>query len=106
MNMIREYVLGSERLVCLFLLIDIRLEMQKADREFLQFLGSKQVPFVLVFTKTDKLSKNQLSSNLDEYKKSLLVNWESLPDIFLTSALKNKGRDEILDFIKKTLNKK
>jgi GTP-binding protein len=103
MRMIKEYVLKAERLVCLFLLIDIRLKMQKADMEFLQFLGKNQVPFVLVFTKTDKLTGTQLSRNLEQYKTSLLETWESLPDIFLTSSLKNTGREEILNFIQKTL---
>ncbi len=102
-RMIREYILKSERLVCLFLLIDIRLEMQRADREFFQFLGKNQAPFALVFTKADKVAKSQLSRNLEQYKKTLLQNWEPLPDIFLTSALKNTGREEILDFINKTM---
>jgi len=104
MKMIREYVLKSERLVCLFLLIDVRLDMQKADLEFLQFLGENQVPYVLVFTKTNKQTKNQLSRNLEQYKNNLLETWESLPDIFLTSSLKNQGREEILEFIEKTLD--
>ncbi len=103
-RMIREYILKSEHLVCLFLLIDIRLKIQRADMEFLQFLGKNQVPFVLVFTKTDKVAKHQLTSNLKLYKNTLLETWESLPDIFLTSALKIKGREEILEFIQKTLD--
>lgn len=104
MRMIRGYILGSPRLVCLFLLIDARLQIQRADREFLQFLGKKQVPFVLVFTKTDKLTKNQLSRNLEEYKTTLRETWETLPEIFLTSSLKREGRDEILAFIQRTLD--
>ena len=102
-RMMREYILKSEHLVYLFLLIDIRLKMQKADMEFLQFLGENQIPFVLVFTKTDKITSNQLSRNLEQYKNSLLETWESLPEIFLTSAHKNSGREEILNFIQKTL---
>lgn len=104
MRMLRAYILKSERLVCLFLLIDIRLDMQRADREFLQFLGNNQVPFVIVFTKTDKLSANQLGRNLEQYKSGLLESWEELPELFLTSALKNSGREEILEFIQKTLD--
>ncbi|MFC2115254.1 ribosome biogenesis GTP-binding protein YihA/YsxC [Bacteroidota bacterium] len=103
-RMIRDYILNSERLVCLFLLIDSRLKMQRADREFLQFLGKNQIPFVLVFTKTDKISKNHLNPNIELYKKALLESWETLPEIFLTSALKNVGREGILDFIQKTLD--
>ncbi len=102
-RMMREYILKSDRLVYLFLLIDIRLKMQKADMEFLQFLGKNQIPFVLVFTKTDKVTKNQLSRNLEQYKNTMLETWESLPEIFLTSAHKNSGREEILNFIQKTL---
>ncbi len=105
MRMIREYILKSEKLVCLFLLIDIRLEMQTADRDFLQFLGKNQVPFVLVFTKADKLKGAQLKKNLEQYKKSLLQNWESLPDTFLTSALNKTGREDILEFIGSNLEK-
>ena len=103
MKMIREYVLKRQNLVCLFLLIDARLEMQKTDRQFLQFLGSNRVPFALVFTKTDKITPNQVRANVDQYKKTLLESWESLPPVFLTSALQKKGREEVLEFIQETL---
>ena len=103
MKMIQGYVLKRQNLTCLFLLIDTRLEMQKADREFLHFLGSNQIPFALVFTKTDKITGNRVRQNIDHYKKTLLESWESLPPVFLTSALHKKGREELLDFIKKTL---
>ena len=103
MNMIREYILKRQNLACLFLLIDTRLEMQKADRQFLQFLGSNQVPFALVFTKTDKITPAQVRQNIDQYKKTLLESWESLPPVFMTSALHKKGRGELLEFIQETL---
>ena len=103
-RMIRGYILNSERLVCLFLLIDARLKMQKADQDFLQFLGKNQVPFVLVFTKTDKVSKNQLSRNIEQYKNAMLETWDFLPDVFQTSALKNVGREMVLEFIQKTMD--
>lgn len=102
-KMIREYVLKRQNLVCLFLLIDARLEMQKTDRQFLHFLGSNQVPFAMVFTKTDKITPMQVRQNTDQYKKNLLESWESLPPVFLTSALHKKGRGELLEFIQKTL---
>ena len=105
MKLIREYILMSKRLVCLFLLIDVRLDMQKADKDFLQFLGKNQIPFVLVFTKTDKLKTSQLKKNLDQYRKSMLQTWETLPETFLTSALKKTGRDDILGFIQNTIGK-
>jgi GTP-binding protein len=103
MKMIRDYILKRQNLACLFLLIDTRLEMQKADRQFLQFLGSNQVPFALVFTKTDKITPAQLQQNTDRYKKTLLESWESLPPVFMTSALRKKGREELLEFIQETL---
>jgi GTP-binding protein len=103
MRMIREYILKSEHLVCLFLLVDTRLDMQAADREFLRFLGSNRVPFALVFTKTDKLPKSRLGGRVEQYRKSMLETWETLPDIFLTSALRHEGRDEIMEFIRKTI---
>lgn len=103
MKMIREYVLKRQNLVCLFLLIDARLEMQKTDRQFLHFLGSNQVPFAMVFTKTDKITPMQVRQNTDQYKKNLLESWESLPPVFLTSALHKKGRGELLEFIQETL---
>jgi len=103
MKMIREYVLKRQNMVCLFLLIDARLEMQKTDRQFLHFLGSNQVPFAMVFTKTDKITPMQVRQNIDQYKKNLLESWESLPPVFLTSALHKKGRGELLEFIQETL---
>jgi GTP-binding protein len=103
MKMIREYILKRKNLACLFLLIDTRLEMQKADRQFLYFLGSNQVPFALIFTKTDKITPSQVSQNIELYKKTLLESWESLPPVFMTSALHRKGRGELLEFIQETL---
>jgi GTP-binding protein len=77
--------------------------MQKTDRQFLHFLGSNQVPFAMVFTKTDKITPMQVRQNTDQYKKNLLESWESLPPVFLTSALHKKGRGELLEFIQETL---
>ena len=103
MKITHNYVLNRESLVCLFLLIDARLEMQKADNQFLEYLGVNQVPFVLVFTKTDKVSKDRLDINITQYKQRMLQQWESLPSVFLTSSLKKTGRDELLEFIGETL---
>jgi GTP-binding protein len=102
-KMIREYVLKRQALVCLFLLIDARLEMQKTDRQFLNFLGKHRVPFALVFTKTDKITTGRAKENINRYKDSLMDSWESLPPVFLTSASQKKGREELLEFIKETL---
>ena len=103
MKLARNYILDRENLVCLCLLIDARHEMQKTDRDFLDFLGKNQVPFVLVFTKTDKLKPSRLESNATDFTKSMLEQWESLPQMFMTSSLKKTGRKEMLDFIEETL---
>lgn len=99
--MISGYVLEREQLTCLFVLIDIRHDPQKVDLAFLHFLGSHGVPFAIVFTKADKLSATKASQQVEAYKKVLLETWEELPPIFITSAEKRQGRDEVLDYIEK-----
>lgn len=101
--LIQEYILERESLNCLFVLIDSRLEPQKIDVEFMEWLGESQVPFVIVFTKTDKLKPSELTQNVENYKSELLKTWEFLPDIFITSATKKLGNVEILNFIDKVL---
>lgn len=96
---IQEYLLNRENLYCLFILVDSRLEPQKIDLEFINWVGEKEIPFAIVFTKADKLSKNQLESNVAAYKKELLKVWEVLPTNFVTSATLKMGRPEILTFI-------
>lgn len=98
-NMIEGYVLGREQMSLLFVLIDIRLEPQKIDLEFINWLGENGVPFALVFTKADKLGPNAGKARVEAYKKVLLDSWEELPPVFITSAEKGTGRDEILQFI-------
>ena len=84
-----------------FLLVDIRLEAQKIDLDFIQWLGQSSVPFAIVFTKADKLSATKVNQNLEAYKKVLSETWEELPPMFVTSAEKKQGREEILDYIEK-----
>jgi GTP-binding protein len=96
---IREYILKRENLYCLFVLIDIRHEPQPVDLEFIEWLGINQVPFSIIFTKTDKLKPEEIEPNVQKYKDTLLVKWESLPEIFVSSALRNSGREEILGYI-------
>ncbi len=98
-QMISGYILQREQLVNVFLLIDIRLEPQKIDLEFIQWLGDSSVPFAIVFTKADKLSAAKARQSVEDYKKVLLETWEELPSIFVTSAEKRQGRDEVLDYI-------
>lgn len=98
-QMISGYILQREQLVNVFVLIDVRLEAQKIDLEFIQWLGESSVPFAIVFTKADKLSATKVSANVEAYKKVLLESWEELPPIFVTSSEKKQGRDEVLDYI-------
>ena len=98
-QMISGYILQREQLVNVFLLVDIRLEPQNIDLEFIQWLGDSSVPFSIVFTKADKLSALKAAQQVEAYKKVLSETWEELPPIFVTSAEKRQGRDEVLDYI-------
>jgi GTP-binding protein len=98
-KIIEDYILERESLTSLFVLVDSRLEPQKIDVEFMEWLGENGIPFSIIFTKTDKLSKKQLSDNIKAYQEKLLEQWEELPNIFLSSSEKKEGRDEILGYI-------
>lgn len=98
-RIINAYVLKREAMTCLFILLDCRHEPQKIDLEFMEFLGENGVPFAIVFTKADKLSKGALARNVEAYKARLLESWEELPPIFYTSSEKRQGREELLDYI-------
>ena len=98
-KIIENYVHYREQLTCLFVLLDCRHEPQKIDLEFMEWLGENGVPFAIIFTKTDKISKNRLTSNIEQYKKRLLETWEELPTILTSSSETKSGKDEILDFI-------
>jgi len=99
-NIIRNYLLNRNNLMCLFMLIDSRHKPQKNDQEFMEWLAEVEIPFVIGFTKCDKLSANTLNKNTQTYKHEMLKKWETLPQIFLTSARKKTGVDEITKFIK------
>lgn len=98
-KMIKSYVLQREELVNLFVLVDSRLDPQQIDLDFLEFLGVNGVPFSLVFTKADKLSKGKLADNIQAYKTKLEEQWEELPPIFITSSETGQGKEELLDYI-------
>ena len=98
-RMIEDYVLERKELVLLFVLLDCRHEPQKIDLEFIQWLGEEGVPFALVFTKADKLSKGRLAANVEAYKAKLREEWEERPPIFVTSSEERMGRDELLGYI-------
>ena len=98
-DMISEYLMNRNNLMCLFVLIDSRHKPQPIDQEFMQWLAEKGIPFVMVFTKTDKLGKIALAKNIDAYKVEMLKSWQELPQIFITSAEKKTGTKEIIAFI-------
>ena len=98
-DIIESYILNREQLTCVFLLIDCRLEPQKIDIDFMNWLGENGVPFVIVFTKLDKLSNAKFKENYNAYTAKLHETWEQLPPVFATSSEKRTGRDEILNYI-------
>ena len=98
-QMIRGYILGREQLVNVFVLVDVRLEPQAIDLEFIDWLGVSGIPFSIVFTKADKLSKGKVSANVDAYEKKMLETWEEMPPYFVTSSESREGRDALLDYI-------
>ena len=94
-----KYLKNRENLMCLFLLIDLRVSPQKIDLEFMEFCALKKIPFVICFTKSDKLKKAEIVENTNQYKDYLLKQWESFPINFTTSSVKKTGLKEILSFI-------
>ncbi|PKF75069.1 ribosome biogenesis GTP-binding protein YihA/YsxC [Chryseobacterium sp. PMSZPI] len=101
-KLITNYILNRRNLVNLFVLVDVRHNPQKIDLEFMQWCGESGVPFSIVFTKADKLKPNAVIKNVDDYKMELHKTWEDLPELYITSAEKKEGGDEILNFIEKT----
>jgi GTP-binding protein len=97
---ITEYFEKREQLVCAFVLIDIRLEAQQIDLDFINYLGESEVPFCIVFTKADKIGKTKVQQHIAAYKKKLHQNnWEEIPEYFVTSAEDQTGKDEVLNYI-------
>lgn len=101
----KQYIMGRENLVCLFVLLDARLRPQKSDLEFMEFLGLNGIPFARIFTKSDKLSKAALGKSISIFDEMMLQKWEYLPITFITSSVSKTGKDEILLFIEESINK-
>ncbi|SHK13330.1 ribosome biogenesis GTP-binding protein YihA/YsxC [Epilithonimonas mollis] len=101
-KLITNYILNRKNLVNLFVLIDIRHNPQKIDLEFIEWCGESGIPFSIVFTKLDKMKPNAAKENVEKYKAELMKAWADLPEIYVTSAEKKEGTDEILRFIGKT----
>ena len=102
--MIRDYILKRENLVCLFLLVDSRHEPLKTDLRFLEWLGENGVPFVMVFTKADKLNASERDTCITNYHKQMQESWETMPLAFLTSAETGFGKESLLDYIEELNN--
>lgn len=96
---ITEYFQKRQQLVLGFVLIDCRHEPQPIDLEFMLWLGENEIPFAIVFTKADKLKPQPLKNNIEAYQKKMLETWETMPPYFITSASKDFGREQLLDYI-------
>lgn len=96
---IEDYILKREQMTSLFVLIDSRLDPQKIDLEFFEWLGENEIPFSIIFTKADKLTTGKLKDNINKYIKKLKETWEEIPPYFISSSESKKGRQEILDYI-------
>jgi GTP-binding protein len=99
---IKKYILERPNLMCMFVLVDSRLSPQKADLEFMDWLGENNISFVMVFTKMDKLSKTKTANNIKNYKEEMGKSWDELPPSYYTSAEKKEGKKELLSFIADT----
>ena len=98
-RMITGYILRRAQMMNLFLLIDARHEPQRIDMEFIEWLGENGIPFSIVFTKADKLSKGKLAANIKHYLSELSKQWEELPPHFITSSETKQGKEEVLSYI-------
>ncbi|WP_111709706.1 ribosome biogenesis GTP-binding protein YihA/YsxC [Lutibacter citreus] len=104
-SFIKNYFLQREQLICSFVLIDCRHEPQKVDLEFMEFLGESEIPFSIVFTKSDKLKLSELNRNIESYvKKMTSTIWQEMPPYFITSATSSNGKEELLNYIEEINN--
>ena len=101
-KMIERYATQRSNLVCFFVLIDARIPPQQIDLDFIEWLGDSNLPFVIVFTKIDKINQTGKSKNLELLKAELSKSWEELPIIFETSAIKGTGKEQVMGFIEDT----
>lgn len=99
--MIRNYLLHRENLANVFVLVDSRLEPQKIDLEFINWLGKKAIPLTIVFTKADKQSINKTQQKIALFRRALSQDWQTLPYMMVTSSIDKTGREDLLDYINK-----
>lgn len=100
---VQSYLLNRENLFNLFVLVDSRHDPQNIDIEFVNWLGEKEIPFSIVFTKVDKIGKTTVDKNVSKYKKELLKYWDELPPMFLTSSENRTGKEDLLDYIEQIM---
>src|SRR5699024_4829880 len=98
-KLITSYFEERLQLISAFVLIDSRHKPQQVDLDFMEWLGERQIPFSIIFTKADKLKPQALKNNIAHYKEILLQTWEVLPQYFVTSSVKRKGQEDILSYI-------
>ncbi|HMI07730.1 MAG TPA: ribosome biogenesis GTP-binding protein YihA/YsxC [Flavobacterium sp.] len=97
---ITDYFEKRQQLVCAFVLIDIRHEAQNIDLEFMEYMGESEIPFCIIFTKADKISKVKIDMHVAAYKKQMMANnWAEMPNYFVTSATEQTGKDDVLNYI-------
>ena len=95
-----RYLEKRKNLICLFLLIDLRISPQKIDLEFMEYCAVKQIPFIICFTKADKIKKREVESKVTEYQNKLKETWEEMPFHFVTSSISTAGCNDVLMFIR------
>lgn len=101
--MLQNYLDKRPNLICTFILVDSRLEPQKNDIEFINWMGLQNLPLAIVFTKSDKLSALKTNANVENFKKELLKYWDDLPALFITSSEKGQGKESILNYISENM---
>lgn len=104
LQMVQGYLKNRPNLVCTFLLIDANVPPQDKDLEFIDYLGVKGIPFVIVYTKTDKLKPDILENNIEAFRNAMLETWETMPQEFISSSVNKQGREDLMAFIE-DLNK-
>ena len=97
-----KFLENRKNLMCVLVLLDSRLKPQKIDLEFMEYCAIKKIPFVMCFTKADKLKKRELVINIQSYKAEMLKQWENLPQLFISSSKDGRGKKELYDFISQT----
>ena len=104
LQMVQGYLKNRQNLICIFLLIDGNVEPQPNDLEFIDWLGVKQLPFVIVYTKMDRLKPEEKMKNIEAFQKEMLNTWEELPTEFISSSRDKTGKNELVDYIAKLCN--